>query len=93
MAHQVNRVVRHLLRELSGRAQHQRAGRRRLEVSAAGGILTARLLGRRFALGKGLLAGALKLVTLLVRDGRLLTEQGMQHRQQESRGFSAAGLA
>ena len=78
MLHQADRIVRHLLREFSRRAQDQRAGGGGLEVARAGRVL-ALALGQHFALGCGFGHGTLVFGALLRFGRSLLLEQGVQH--------------
>jgi len=91
--HQVDGVVGHLLRQLARRAQHQRTRNGGLEVARQQRVLALGALGRGLAGRSGLGLQALPFGAL---GGLLLLhlhQQGVQHRQQEGRGFAAAGLA
>jgi hypothetical protein len=93
MLHQVDGVVRHLLREFARGAQDQRAGRGGLEVARTGRVLALGALGRRLTAGQGFGDFALELGAKAGFGCRLLLEQRVQHGQQEGRGLAAAGLA
>ena len=90
---QFNGVLRDLLGQFTGGAQDQCAGCGRLEVARVGGVFAFGALGRRLAGGGSLGASFFKFSAF---SGFLLghlLDQGVQHRQQEGRGFAAAGLA
>ena len=93
MLDQADGVVRHLLRELARRAQHQSTGHRGLEMARVERVLALGALGQRLAARAGL-GGRRLVLGALARGLRLLLlQERVQHRQEEGRGLAAAGLA
>ncbi len=90
---EVDRVVRHLLRQFTGRAQHQCARHGGLEVARQQWVFALRTLGFGLASGQGFGHLALPIGAFFGFMGLLLLQQGVQHREQKSRSLAAAGLA
>ena len=93
MAHQLDGVARHLLRQLARGAQHQRAGHGGLEVAAVGGVFAAGFFGGRLAARQGLGHAGLPLGFFALGGFGLHADERVQHGQQEGGGFAAARLA
>ena len=93
MFDQVDGIVCHLLGQLTGWADDQRAGHSRLEVAVVGRVFALGALWRRFTIGCSLGHRTLVFRTRFSFSFCMLADQRVQHRQQERGGLAAAGLA
>ena len=93
MLDQLDRVMRHLLGQLTCRANDQCARCSSFEVTWVGGVLAFFALRRRLAIGQCLCTSGVKLGALLGFCGGLFLNQGVQHRQQKCSCFAGTCLA
>ncbi|EKD98431.1 MAG: hypothetical protein ACD_23C00436G0001, partial [uncultured bacterium] len=93
MLHQVDRIVRHLLGQFTGRADDQGTRGGGAEMTWVGGVFALGALGSGLAFGGGFGHGLFVIGAGFGLGLFLLFEQGVQHGQQESGGFATAGLA
>ena len=90
---QLNGILRHLLGQFTGGAQHQGTGHGRLEIARLHGVFALGTLGGGLAAGSRLGTLALKFGLLGSGFDGFLCDQGIEHGQQESSRFARAGLA
>ena len=90
---QLDGVMGHLLSQFTCGAQHQRARHSSLEVASVGGVLALGALGSRLAAGCSFSALAVKLGLGSSVSLGTLTDQRVQHGQQEGCGLAGTSLA
>ena len=93
MAHEVDGIVRHLLRQFARRANDQSTRGRRFEIAGIGWVFAAGAFGQRFTACFGFGDLAFKFGAFGDLDSGLLLQQSVQNGQQKGGGFAATGLA
>jgi hypothetical protein len=85
---QLDRVMRHLLGQLAGRAHDQGTRSGRFEVAGIGRVLAFFALGRRLTIGQCLCTSGIEIGALLGFGSGLLLNQSVQNRQQKGGSFA-----